>query len=154
MPASRAFTLRDLCFGLAALAVAAALMTAATAGARKQARMASAQGQLRWIAGVTSSYAADFDDRLWGLSWQKGVLPHSTPGLPTMAGSGKTAIGVQVIETLHRRGRPDMRIVPPNWYPGVLYNHIPLLDYLDRDAPDLSFVSPADEHRLNWTKNP
>src|SRR5690606_32646480 len=151
MPASRAFTLRDLCFGLAALAVAAALITTATTGARKQARMASAQSQLRWIAGVTSSYAADFDDRMWGLSWQRGALPHSTPGLPTVAASGRTATAVQMVDILRRRGRPDMPVL--SIYAGAFYSHLPLLDYLDKNAPDLNFVSPGDKHRLNWTKD-
>ena len=153
MPERRAFTLADLAFALATCAIAAALVIAASADLRKQRQLASAQSNLRWIAGITSSYAADFDDRLWGFSWQAGILPDSTPGLPTIAATGKAAIRTQMLDILWRRGRPDMT-VSSVLYAGAFYSHLPLLDYLDRDAPDLAFVSPGDKHRLNWTKNP
>lgn len=151
---ARGFSIRDMCFGLAALAVVGALVVAGSAGARKRSQLAAAQNQLRWIAGVTTSYAADFEDRMWGLSWREGELPHSTPGLPTIAGSSLMATAVQAIDLLHRRaGRTDIP-VPSSWYTAAMYSHLPLLDYLDRDGPDLSFVSPGDKHRLNWTKDP
>jgi type II secretory pathway pseudopilin PulG len=149
----RAFTLRELWVGLATLTIAAAILFVTTTGARKRAQLAAAQNQLRWIAGITASYAADFEDRMWGLSWQAGELPHSDPTLPATAPTSLTATRVQAIDILRRRGRPDME-VPPGWYAPSLYSHLPLLDYLDRSAPDLSFVSPGDKHRLNWTKKP
>lgn len=149
----RAFAIRDLCFGLAALAIAAALVLATTAGARKRAQLAAAQSQLRWIAGVTSSYAADFEDGMWGLSWKAGVV-YPFGGGTAIESTDLRANAMQAIDLLHRRaGRPDMQI-PSSWYTAAMYSHLPLLDYLDRDAPDLSFVSPGDKHRLNWTKDP
>lgn len=111
------FAMRDLCFGLAALAVAAALVIAASAGARKRAQLAAAQNQLRWIAGVTTSYAADFEDRIWGLSWKAGVW-YPFAGHTVIQPTDLRANAVQAIDLLHRRaGRPDMRSHPPGTRP-------------------------------------
>src|SRR5690606_29559828 len=106
----RGFAIKDLCFGLAALAIAAALVITAAPAARKRAQLAAAQNQLRWIAGVTSSYAADCEDRLWGLSWLPGDLPHTNPMLPPRAFSSMDATAIPAIDILHRRAaRTDMR---------------------------------------------
>jgi type II secretory pathway pseudopilin PulG len=149
----RAFTLRDLCFGLATLGLAAAIVLAATTGVRKRAQLAAAQNQLRWIAGVTSSYAADFEDRMWGLSWEAGE-PYAFRGGTWVAPTGLIAAAAQATDILDRRaGRTDIP-VPFSWYAPAAYSHLPLLDYLERDGPDPAFVSPGDKHRLNWTKDP
>ncbi|MFG0283255.1 MAG: hypothetical protein ACF8R7_02440 [Phycisphaerales bacterium JB039] len=148
----RGFTIRDLCFGLACLAIALALLMAASGQLRKRSQSTTAQNQLRWIAGVTASYVADYQDSLWGLSWRAGET-YPFQGGTTVPSTGMIAAAYQAIDILNRRGRPDIN-PPGSWYPAPLYSHLPLLDYLDRDPPDRSFVSPGDKHRFNWTKDP
>ncbi|MFG0283258.1 MAG: hypothetical protein ACF8R7_02455 [Phycisphaerales bacterium JB039] len=153
MTIRRAFAIRDLLSLCATLAVAAALVLAGLGKSRRDAMAAADLANLRWIAGVTASYAADNDDRLWGLNWQAPALPHSTPGLPRVAASGQQAIATQAIELLHRRGRPDIKL-PGNWLALPMYSQLPLADYLDRDVPLLEFISTADANRLRWARDP
>src|SRR5690606_20338248 len=110
-PTRRGGTIPELLAGAAALALLGALILPAAARMRAESRTASSLSQLRWIAGVTSSYAADSEDRFWAFSWKAGTLPHSTPGLPTFASTDINAAAVQAIEILHRLGgRADMRV--------------------------------------------
>lgn len=131
----------------AALTIAAALLAALMlAGAtRHHARAAGTQGQLRWIAGVTQSYAADNQDKLWGLSWSKAT----TPG----AGSELEAAALQIQDIVHRRHSRDF-VASSNWFCTQWYSHMPLADYLDLDLPMIEFVSPEDAVRLPWARDP
>src|SRR5690606_11679394 len=107
----RGGTIPELLAGLAALALLATLVIPGAARMRAETRAASSLSQLRWIAGVTSSYAADSADEFWGFWWKAGELPHSTPGLPTLASSDLNAAAVQAIEILHRKAdRRDMQV--------------------------------------------
>lgn len=115
---------------------------------------AASQNQLRWIAGVTASYAADHQNRMWALSWKAGVrYPTADPAL-SFTESPQQAVANQAIDLMRRRtGRTDIPRIT-GWVAFLLYSHLPLADYLDTDLPLLSFVSPADEHRLKWARDP
>ncbi|MFG0283251.1 MAG: hypothetical protein ACF8R7_02420 [Phycisphaerales bacterium JB039] len=146
------FACRDLLGSLAVALVALALLASAAQRMRQQSISASSLSQLRWIAGITSSYAADNADRYWNFSWTAGATPSAYPDLQT-ASTDLIAAANQAIDILRRRGRPDMPR-PIAWIPHVLYSHLPLIDYLDRDIPDFNFVSPADANRLAWARDP
>src|SRR5690606_23307701 len=97
--------------------------------------------------------AADNGDRTWTYSWTAGPLPHSDPTLPASAFSDLHAAATQAVDILRRRGRPDIQ-TSAAWVPHILYTHLPLLDYLDRDMPDFKMVTPADKYRLAWSRDP
>jgi len=110
-------------------------------------------GQLRWLAGATSSYAADNSDLFWSFSWKAGSLPHSDPTLPATASSDLQAAGIQAADILRRRtGRSD--IEPDLGLPHALFNHLPLVDYIETLLPNFNLVAPSDRHRLNWARDP
>lgn len=141
----RGFAAIDAVASLAALTLLAALLLAGASATRHHASAAGTQAQLRWIAGVTQSYAADNQDKLWGLSWSVAT----TPG----AESEIEAAAMQVRDIVHRRHNPDF-IISPGWFSTQWYSHMPLADYLDLDLPLLEFVSPEDAVRLPWARDP
>jgi hypothetical protein len=143
----------DLLAALAAAAILAALALAATRQMRQEAMNAAGLNQLRWIAGATSSYAADNADLFWAFSWTKDNLPHSDPTLPTRVASDRDATAVQAVHILRRRAYPEMPRVPA-WTPQMLYHHLPLVDYLDADLPSFHMIAPHDRHRLRWARDP
>ncbi|MFG0283254.1 MAG: hypothetical protein ACF8R7_02435 [Phycisphaerales bacterium JB039] len=147
-----AFTLPDAIWGSATLAAAAILLLAAAGHVRQQHLTASSLSQLRWIAGATGSYAADNADRYWAFSWEPG---HTGSQYPDLRGPTTYAIAgmYQAIDILRRRGIPDMPKVP-GLIPHILYSHLPLIDYLDRDMPDFNFIAPGDKYRLLWARDP
>src|SRR5690606_31680995 len=121
---------------------------------RQEAITASSLSQLRWMAGATSAYAADNGDRFWSYSWKEGPLPHSDPTLPATAASDLQAAAIQAVDILRRRGgRSDIEL-PASWIPHVLYNHLPLVDYVGTRLPDFNLVAPGNKHRLNWARDP
>lgn len=151
---TRGFARTDLAALLAIGVIGAALALAAGRQMRQQATLASSLSQLRWMAGATTSYAADNDDLFWSFSWKAGALPHADPTLPSAASSDLIAGAVQATDILRRlTGRPDIP-VPAGWIPQVLYSHLPLTEYLGAALPEFNFVAPGDAHRLNWARNP
>ncbi len=149
----RGFVIRDLCFGLACLAIVASLLLVASGGARQRARAAAGQNQLRWMAGASSNYAADNADRFWSFSWQPGETYTFKSSVITMPHSPVTAAAYQAIDILYRVGGRDLP-VPISWIPHPLYNHLPLMDYVGGELPNFSFISPADKYRLAWVRDP
>lgn len=147
-----AFTIADLLGIIATGAVLGALAVAGAGRMRQESQTASGLSQLRWLGGATGSYAADNGDRYWNFSWKTGATPSAFPDLQ-FASSDLQAAAHQAVDIIRRRGRPDMPAII-GWLPHVQYSHLPLLDYLDRDMPDFNFVSPADEHRLRWARDP
>jgi hypothetical protein len=147
-----AFALPELAATLVIVGVAVAMLLAGAGRARLEHNSAASQAQLRWIAGVTASYAADFQDRMWGLSWKAGETPSAFPDL-AFADTHQRAASHQAVDIIRRRGGERDLPAIPNWIPSVYYSHLPLADYLDVALPMLEFVSPADEHRLNWARD-
>lgn len=148
----RGRTIPELLAGLAALALLAALVIPGAARMRGESRTASSLSQLRWIAGVTSSYIADHSERFWTFSWTEGETPSAYPDLRS-ADSDLTAAGYQALDFLRRRGREDIPAIT-GWLPHLQYSHLTLLDYLDRDIPGFNFVAPGDAHRIAWARDP
>lgn len=150
-----AFALPELAATLVIVGVAVAmLLVEGGAGrARLEHNSAASQDQLRWIAGVTASYAADFQDRQWALSWKAGQTPSSFADL-AFAETHRQAASHQAVDILRRRAG-ELGIPPiSNWIPSIYYSHLPLADYLDVALPMFEFVSPADEHTLKWARDP
>lgn len=121
--------------------------------ARLEHNSAAQNAQLRWIAGVTASYAADFQEQLWGLNWTLEAGQSAFPDLRD-PDDHLQAAAFQATDIMRRRGAgPDLP-PPVNWIPVVWYSHLPLADYLDVELPMLDFVAPGDTHRLNWARDP
>lgn len=148
----RGFALGDAVSLIVVLVVMASVLVAASHGARREARLAGEFAKLRRIAAYTESYAADFQDHFWGLSWQAGESPSKYQDLK-FANTDKDAAGNQVIDLLRRYGRKDM-LKLPGWFPYVLYSHLPLADWMGGGIPLFDFVSESDRHRWNWANDP
>ena len=140
-----AFALPELAATLAIVGVAVAMLLVGAGRARLAHNSAASQNQLRWIAGVTASYAADHQDRMFGFSWTKAT----TPGAETEL----EAATMQAQDIIRRRGHPDF-VASRVWFCTQWYSHLPLADYLALRPPMLDFVSPEDAVLLPWARDP
>jgi hypothetical protein len=145
-------------------AVAVGLLTVslgmvAARGARMAGWNAVDAENLHRFASGTAAYGADNGDRYWTFSWQKAKfdgekLPSEYPDLQGRNGTDLEAAAAQAIDMLRRKsGREDIQYIT-SWVCHVYYSHLPLLDYLDQEAPALWSVCPADRMRLMWAKDP
>ncbi|MCA9277765.1 MAG: hypothetical protein H6815_03155 [Phycisphaeraceae bacterium] len=148
------FALIELAVVLATCATVLVLLIPALLNMRKEARLATDLGKFHNIAGWTDSYAADFENHFPIFSWQGGETYSAS--LPTLmfAQDDLQAAANQAIEIIRTAGgRSDITQII-SWIPHPSYGHLVLAQYADRPLLGTDFVSAADRHRINWTKDP
>ena len=134
-------------------ALGLALLIPALNDTRRQAGLGRDIGNLRQIGQWTGMYAADNDGVYWTFSWEAGHQNSQWPGLNVASDKLQAAV-TQAIDIIRRRtGRVTFPLLG-GWIPHVLYSHLPLVDYLDRQLPDFAFISTADTYRLMWAADP
>jgi len=151
----RGFGLAD---GVVAVVVVALLWCViVVTGAQR--RGTGSQGEslnnLRQIGAITSSYGADYQDRMWGFSWRPSVPVVSQWADIRLHATqdALTAGAAQAIDLIRRRTNDPTFPIPSNWVPHIFYSHLVLADYLGSELPMSPFVSPGDRNRRRWSEN-
>jgi prepilin-type N-terminal cleavage/methylation domain-containing protein len=175
MTANRAkgFTLIELLIVIAIIALLIAILLPALGEARRSARLTLCGANLQQFGVATQSYAADFEDRVWAFTWNKGTLGVTgliqRPGIQmhnwddpnTNDLKGNTTDNLvwaarQAIWIIRHRGDRTMgeMPVPAAWISHILYTHLVINDYLAQRLPEPMVVCPEERPRLMWQKDP
>lgn len=156
----KAFTLVELLLVIGIIAILVSLLLPALQGARRAARTAVCESNMRQFGIGAAGYARDFKDKIFSFSWR--ATDHDMSDFPDLNFStpydtqAASAQAVDILRRLADRRDPD-DIKSPQfyaWLPHTYYSHLVLQDYLSRPLPDKAVVCPEDLNRLNWQKQP
>lgn len=141
------FALRDALFAVAALGALGALSLPVLSQVRMDSGRQRCINNYRFLGQANEVYAGDFDGYMAALSWKAG-----TPN-PVASGqffaSDQEAQGTQAVLLMRQisgMGAQELPI-PQNWVAGILFSHLPLLDYVGGSPFMPGFVCPDDSTR-------
>ncbi len=159
----RGFTLVELLVVIAIIALLIAILLPAIGEARRAGKLTMCLSNLKQFGVATGSYAADYEDRIWGFTWRKTGTPNNQR-LPSQwvqyqqADNDVYAGKMQALDILSRRtGRDASDFFPiagAAWIPHVYYSHLVIQDYLAARLPEKMVICPEDANRANWQIDP
>ncbi|MCH7792588.1 MAG: hypothetical protein IID31_09955 [Planctomycetes bacterium] len=130
--------------------VGVALMLAVSPSGRRAAMVNRDLANLRQIGAWTFAYGNDYEDVHPSFT----SAPNSQWPALRPTGFPIPDAAKQAIDIIRRRTGRVTFPLPGNWIPHVLYTHLVLADYLDRQLPDSFLVSSGDRYRMNWLDDP
>jgi hypothetical protein len=147
----RAFALVEVSAVVIILLLVAVIAGVLIPDARRRARLAGSIQNLQFIGKGAASFAADRENRVFSFDWEPGVHRCENYVFPASSSYNDAASDQAVCILRQRAGRNDITAIR-GWVPFVLYNHLPLVDYLDESLPSSKFISPGDAPRLAWQR--
>jgi hypothetical protein len=150
----RAFTLVEAAAAAGVLAVVVALLLPVGERSRRMGQVGEDMSHLRAIAGLTGSYAADYQELVWSYSWQGGVAPQTQyPDLNIVPSSDVEAAQLQFTYLMRTvAGREGMPIVQ-GLFVYSQNSHLVLAGYSGIELPSRMFTASGD-HRRRWADDP
>lgn len=149
---ARGSTLFDLLLALVVIVVMASILTVAGGESSRQASLGESIANLKQIGNSVSAYGADNADRVATFSWRAGINEQEYPDL-RFAATDLDAAAYQAVYIIRRRYSEQMPRIN-GWISNILYSHLVLTDYQNGALPNLTFVSPEDDFRFRWIRDP
>jgi prepilin-type N-terminal cleavage/methylation domain-containing protein len=155
--ARRAFTLIELLLVVAIIALLISILLPAIAHARKSARTAKCESNLKQLGIAMHTYGADFQDNLYSFSWRAGQGQSQDTSL-NGATTDIDAACNQMVDIVRRQGDRTAAETPVftgnTFFPYLRYSHLVLQDYLGQKIPDPSVACPEDADQARWGLDP
>lgn len=158
----KGFNLIELMLVIAIISLLIAIFIPALSQIRRQGKTTHCWANLQQFSVASSTYAADYDDRIFAFTWRPNNIQGQPQGPPfetkysdlKYAKNTREAIMCQAVDLLRRRAyREDIPRIDW-WIPSIYYSHLVLQDYLSQDLPHQMAICSEDWRRKNWSNDP
>ncbi len=151
----RGFTLVELLVVIAIIALLVGILLPALGKARQSAQSVLCQSNFRQYGLAAATYSGDFEGTIPSYSWRGGRKTGSSFADLRTPASDRDSAMFQAIDILRKRTGNDDIPLQPGWTPMMLYNHLPMIEYLGASLYDEELtVCPADEYRKSLREEP